>query len=780
MSQNKNILKIAILLLTLGTHLSAYPYVVTGRIVDAEDSTPLHGATLVGRNNDGKVRIGIQADQTGRFGSADVKDNELRLEIYHTGYDTLRMTVKGVPEAVLDLGLIELYPTSKQLAEVTVTAAPVIHRADKYVLIPSKAEVERSASSLGLLGQLQYSMPGLQVVETLQQVTINNQTPVYLVNGREVPFSRVQGINNANVQRIELYDTPQMRYGGRVAINFIMTPRGDGGSVVTGVTSAVNAGNLFGNLGLTYFRGKSEWNLNYGLSWRDYDKRQVSRTESFIGRDEPVERVSQGLPRKFRYTDNNLNLDYTFMPNQATMFSATIGGQLYHQHLADGADVSQKYGSDITSYRTETKRSAKIKSPKLDLYFRRQFSGRQTFEMNAYGTYNKGAFTRDYTGEATPIYSMNDNKSWRVGGEARYSKEFKKFTAYFGVNDYFNRAKSTYIESQNPELETLDINNLYAYAQISGIVQRRFSYSVAAGLKYMHSSDGTNTVNAARFKTNITLNYRINNKFLVGYLFMFDPSMPGTGAQSNIVQSVNDIEVRTGNMHLRPSTYWRNRLLGEFWTKNFSANLYLSHSRTNSPMFYDYTFVNDPASPWFNRFMGRMTNGRRNDYWNVQLDATVRNLFNHLGITGTVGWNDYELRRVYGKDSYKFWYASMRAMLNFGQWTLSADQTISTNYSLNGNTYSRPERWNTIGVQYRTGPWFFSATIVNPFTHKGSKYHSWTVSPVHPTEEWVTIKNCANMVMLGITYRTNFGKSMKKAARNLRNGGVDSGVDMNL
>ncbi len=36
------------------------------------------------------------------------------------------------------------------------------------------------------------------------------------------------------------------------------------------------------------------------------------------------------------------------------------------------------------------------------------------------------------------------------------------------------------------------------------------------------------------------------------------------------------------------------------------------------------------------------------------------------------------------------------------------------------------------------------------------------------------------MIMLGVTYRANFGKSMNKGKRTVRNGGVDTGIDMSL
>jgi hypothetical protein len=99
---------------------------------------------------------------------------------------------------------------------------------------------------------------------------------------------------------------------------------------------------------------------------------------------------------------------------------------------------------------------------------------------------------------------------------------------------------------------------------------------------------------------------------------------------------------------------------------------------------------------------------------------------------------------------------------------------------LSGNTFSRSERWNSISAQYKYRNWYFRATAVNLFTKRGSQYHSWANTPAYTTEDWVDIRNCANLVLLSATYRFNFGRSMNKNSRTIKNSGIDTGVDMNL
>lgn len=157
-----------------------------------------------------------------------------------------------------------------------------------------------------------------------------------------------------------------------------------------------------------------------------------------------------------------------------------------------------------------------------------------------------------------------------------------------------------------------------------------------------------------------------------------------------------------------------------------------------------------------------------------------RNLFNHLNIGVNGGWCDYSLKRDEWSGSYSFGFGSVFASFTIAEFKLTAQYTLYPFYFLSGNTYSRPERWNTITAQYKFRNWYFRATAVNLFTKRGSLYHSWAYTPTYMTEDWVDIHNCGNMVLLGVTYRFNFGRSMNKNQRTIKNNGVDSGVNMNL
>lgn len=191
------------------TALTGLAYTITGRIVDSESHKPLHHSIFLARNNGGRIVIGVEGDENGRFTSADISDSILYIQVYHETYDTLQITLQGFPQGLTDLGDIKLRQKPKQLEEVTVTATtPAIQGVDKFIVYPSAKEITSSGTSLNLLSLLQYRLPGLQVVESQNQVTIYNQAPEYMINGRKVELSRVLGLNNSNIMRVEYYENP--------------------------------------------------------------------------------------------------------------------------------------------------------------------------------------------------------------------------------------------------------------------------------------------------------------------------------------------------------------------------------------------------------------------------------------------------------------------------------------------------------------------------------------------------------------------------------------------
>lgn len=763
--------------------LSATPYAIKGKIIDSRNGNPIRKAVIIAKDDSAKFLAGLNSDQDGIFITADIKAEQVFIEISKEKFETVYMQVSGISGEQLDIGTVALKPQAVELNEVTVTAESVIQKPDRYIIIPSLSEIERSASSLSLLNTLKMKMPGLSVIEELQSVKVDNRTPVFKINGKPADMNKVLSINNDNILRIEYSDSPDIRYNSSV-INFILKPRQDGGSIVTGLTSAFTTGFINGNFGATYYNKKSEWNINYGINWRDYDERVVSSYGTFYGRENPVIRETKGIPSGFGYTDNFLSLGYTYMYNPQTMFSVSIGGLTDNLHLNDAAVKTQLEGSESTTYDSRTNRQTDFKSPNIDLFFRKEFKQGQSLEINAFGRYNDGDYNREYH-DTYPdalknydISSITDSKAWSTGGEVMYSKQFKNLTTNFGIQERYSYADNRNVENSVSTLSQMASNNLYFYGQAVGRI-KSFGYSVGIGGVHVYATDQSNELNAMRLKSTVTLNYAINRHFSLNYLFMYSPTAPSLYQQSNTLQRVDDIVVRQGNMSLKPQDWFRNRIYARYNNNKFAASLWFSHSRTNNPIFYDFQYIDDETNPFNNMFLSRAVNGLHDNRFNVELNLGVSNLFNHLALDGKIGYDDYTIYKTDGKYTDKRVYASLNGALYFGDWTISANYKISPQYILSGNILTEEERWNTVRVQYKWRDFHFSLTGVNLFTDRGWASKSITLSDVHPETNDIYIKDNANMILLNISYRVNFGKGFKKSKRTLQNGGIDTGVNIN-
>ena len=182
------------------------------------------------------------------------------------------------------------------------------------------------------------------------------------------------------------------------------------------------------------------------------------------------------------------------------------------------------------------------------------------------------------------------------------------------------------------------------------------------------------------------------------------------------------------------------------------------------------------GNPLYGKFLRQTVNGERDDRINLQLNVGFQNLLNHFSIYGIAGWDRYDFTGFGNINCDKRFYSSIQAQAYFGNWTISADFEITPQYTLSGNRLSRPERWNMVQVQYKWKNWYFSCSVFNPFTQKGSLQETITLSDIHPENYVRSIRDNANMVTLGVVYRMNFGKGLKKYSRTIKNSGLDTGV----
>lgn len=609
---------------------------------------------------------------------------------------------------------------------------------------------------------------------------------VFQVNGKEESLSKVQSLNQHDILRIEYRNTPDIRYADRGVsgvINFIMKPRQEGGTIMVELDEAVTSLRSIATIAGTYYYKKSEWSINYGNTWQKNTKQYSDAQEQYIGRENIIYRNQIGQPSSMRDFSNNVSLGYTYMYDLNTMLAARLSFRAYDGNNRNYNIMEEIIGDAKSRYEKFNPNKSKSHSPTLDLYFRKNFSQTQSLELNAMGTISSGDYSREMhykydSGTDFNQINLTNNDSWAAALEALYSLKIGKVDTRYGVNYRRNHAENKYSENGaefTPDRQTRD--NLYFYGDLAG-KWNKLGYTFSVGGKYFHNTGLSGSEHYLKFKALGTLNFKIDKHWSANYLYMYSPDMPPLSAMNDDVHTIDDISLQMGNLYIKPSTYQRHRLYVKYNTGNFYATGWGSYSRTDNSLNSVWYYDDDPSSKYYQMFINKTENGNYTDNISTQLDLSYQNLFNHLTLSASVGWDKYNVSDKAEYNSLNKVWASISANAYFGNWTVYANYTVAPRYSLDGRTFCRDIRFDYFGAKYRWKDFSFGARMVNAFTKRGFQQETETPSKVHPISKTFYIKDFANMVELNIVYRISFGKSYQRANRTLQNKGIDTGVNV--
>lgn len=609
---------------------------------------------------------------------------------------------------------------------------------------------------------------------------------VFQVNGKEESLSKVQSLNQHDILRIEYRNTPDIRYADRGVsgvINFIMKPRQEGGTIMVELDEAVTSLRSIATIAGTYYYKKSEWSINYGNTWQKNTKQYSDAQEQYIGRENIIYRNQIGQPSSMRDFSNNVSLGYTYMYDLNTMLAARLSFRAYDGNNRNYNIMEEIIGDAKSRYEKFNPNKSKSHSPTLDLYFRKNFSQTQSLELNAMGTISSGDYSREMhykydSGTDFNQINLTSNDSWAAALEALYSLKIGKVDTRYGVNYRRNHAENKYSENGaefTPDRQTRD--NLYFYGDLAG-KWNKLGYTFSVGGKYFHNTGLSGSEHYLKFKALGTLNFKIDKHWSANYLYMYSPDMPPLSAMNDDVHTIDDISLQMGNLYIKPSSYQRHRLYVRYNTGNFYATGWGSYSRTDNSLNSVWYYDDNPSSRYYQMFINKTENGNYTDNISTQLDLSYQNMFNHLTLSASVGWDKYNVSDKAEYNSLNKVWASISANAYFGNWTVYANYTVAPRYSLDGRTFCRDIRFDYFGAKYRWKDFSFGARMVNAFTKRGFQQETETPSKVHPISKTFYIKDFANMVELNIVYRISFGKSYQRANRTLQNKGIDTGVNV--
>lgn len=739
---------------------------VQGFVLSSNDSTAVIGANCR-LLSEGKSIAGTSANNQGAFAlETDIK-SALQLEVSMTGYSSTNILIESGAKNI-NLGAIYL-DEGTTLDEVVITGNQVVNSKGRTIIYPSSADVKASATSISLFQKL--PLPGLQANPITRTISVDNGSPIILINGIPSSMEDVNALQPKDIEKIEFSRFTPARYADRGGSGFLeitLKARNDGGNVYAWGRSAVNTAFVDANISASYHQGPSQFTLQYRPSWRNYQEVYDNTTESYIGDDFRVN-LEEHDRNPFNYHYHALKLKYDFSPSKKTLFSATFSATPnYSKHRT----IASTIDSELGTYNNLNLTSSKDFTPSLDLFLRQDFNAKNSFEVQVVGTLSSSDYRRDnnysFDDGEEDSYIMNVNSRRRsLISEISYIHSFSDNTSLSaGYQNTVSRSTNTYLSSDYKPV--LTENNNYVYVRLGQQVGRVY-FALATGAKLFWINNDLNKRHFIRNLSSAQVSWNINSNWNLSGTFRYVPSIPSLSDLTDYPQQTSPYLISNGNPELKVSESFVYTIGADFNYKKFQASLRSAFSNTNKSVISDVSYLGHGL------FLSQSINARYKRIFQNDLSLRLSNIHG-FGANLYLSLTHYQTA---GKDwSHKLTSldGSITLWWNKGPYTISYWRKLPGKY-LNGHYVGKDENGDALQFEWQPNKhWTVGASWMYMFDKKGTRYPAWDYSSVNPAYRERYIKNNGNMIVLSVSYSTDFGSIFRTARRNLNNS--DSGSSL--
>lgn len=732
---------------------------IQGVVLSSNDSTAVAGATCR-LMSEGKLITGATADADGAFLLETNLKTSLNLEVSMTGYSSTDVIIDAGSKNV-NIGTIYL-DQGVTLDEVTVTGNQVVHSKGRTIVYPSSSDVRASSTSVSLFQKL--PLPGLQANPINRTLSVDGGAPVILINGVPSTMDDVNALQPKDIEKIEYSRFIPARYadsGKSGYVSIILKKRNDGGQFYAWGRSAVNTAFVDGNVRASYHQGPSQFTLLYNPSWRNYQQVYDDVTESLIGDDFKIN-LEEHDRNPFNYQYHAIRLKYDFSPSAKTLFSATFS---VTPNTNKSRTIAHAIDSEQGEYDNNSVSTNKALTPSLDLFLHQDFNDKNSLEVQVVGTLSSSDYRRDnnyiFADGTDASYIMNvDSRRRSLISEVSYIHNFSDKTSLSaGYQNTVSHSKNTYLSSDYKPI--LTENNNYAYVRLGQSVGK-FYFSLSTGAKLFWIKNDLNKRNFIRNISSAQISWNISSKWNLQATFRYTPEIPSLSALTDYPQQTTPYLISNGNPDLKVAENFMYSVAADYTYKKFQASFRSNYFDIRNSVISDVQYLGD------DKFMSQSINAKyqrqfQNDLWlsisdiygfGARLYVSLMNFW-----TAGANWN-HKLTSFSGGISV--WW-------NKGPFTVSYWREIPGTY-LSGHYKWKGENGDSLSFEWRPDKhWTVGASWMYMFDKKGTRYPSWDLSPVNPATRDRYIKNNSNMVVLSVSYTTDFGSIFRSVRRNLNN-----------
>ncbi|MBD5346023.1 MAG: hypothetical protein HDR92_02695 [Bacteroides sp.] len=738
---------------------------IIGRVTD-ENGAPVEYATVRLFSITDSTFIGSGVSNTSGDFVVTTHKPQSRLSITAIGYVPLEMNV-----APGNIGILRLQSNPLTIKEVLVTADYIVSEGGKITTRPTLSQLNHSMDIFSLLSQM--PLPGVYVDPIQRAISAYGENPIILIDGVERNTNSLLSIRLQNVSRIEYITDIPAKYIARrppVVINIILKEPQEGGSAWANAKSAVNTGFIDADAGGSYNQGKSEFSLYYGYSYRDYNKRVIDQTESYIGPDTRIDIDRKGRKSPFDYNTHNIQAAYTYRHSESAYLTSKVDVSSLIRHADENADVFDNYSGDYV--RHSQTRNANL-SVRPDIYFQKDWNENGKLEIQAAGNISNVDYTRNLTDTVNgmpavsyPSQLKSSVKSIRL--ESSYEKYFGRYAVNLGYRFNYSRSRNDYILDNYRQYLRSSTNSVYG--GVAGSVGEIYtSLKGSVGFVNYPGEEKYSQIKKPTVNFNLYLWKSLSNSVETSLSAEYWTTRPSLTQITDYVQRYDGYLLNSGNPGLKiqrsysvtPNVRWQKDRL---W-----AQINLRWLYNWNPIYSTVDYLGN------GEFLRHPVNGSHN------FDLIPR---------FSIGAN--QIFKGHFSAMFNFTYRHQRYVCQDGTYTLNAPEwvlSLSGYYgdwmcqfilrhpgrNLYGPTVSRGENDNELIVMKSFGShWKVFGSIMYFLTHEGTVYPSSTKMAHYVNTSLTNIWDNHAMVVIGLRYNGAFGRIFKTGRRSL-NGGAGSG-----
>ncbi len=744
--------------------LFAQQKVITGKIIDVSDKSPVAFANVVLRAEDSTFISGSISNFDGDFEIKHNFEGSYRLYVSCVGYTTACVSDENTAEILLS-------PASVALDEVTIQAHSVIVKGDRKLILPSEEQVRTSTDGVDMLRKMQ--LPRMMVDPVSGEITMSGNKTVQLrVNGVQVTNAEIASIPPADIVRIEYHDDPGARYGNVDAVVDYITRRKDAGMNINGVLyngAGEKRMSADDRLSLKYSNGKSEWSANAvyvqrrGYWTREYD-------EWLVFPDAEIHRLETGEPTLFNKKTFTGNLNYSLMDSKY-FFNAQVGcrrndfpnafedrkGTLYETDNSD---------APLSVYNHTVEKS---NSPVIDLYYQRNLENNQQLVVNVVGTYigtDSKHIYREQNGNSieTEIWSNITGNKYSLIAEGIYEKRFGTNKITGGIRHLQSYTGNKYEGTAHADVSMRQTESS-AYAEYQGKTGKWGYMANVAAVRLHYSQDDQQTVIYA-LQPSARITFEPNRDSYLRYRVTLRNNAPSLASMNDVEQVIDSWQVRRGNPDLKAFHTFSQSFSAGYNKGIWGADLTTGYDREYNPVMESVFYGNGV-------FVHSEENQKSFQNLSAELTFKISPWKKHLSVSVTPKIDRFTSEGNNYRHTYTM--TELRANLDFSYNNWIANfTTITPPRFMYGEHVTKSDQMYTIMAGYKMPTWSLMVGVLNPFT-KEYKTDNKNWAALNPVNSVIHTTN-TKAFLVKLSVNLNYGKQTKGVVKRVQNSDTDAGI----